>query len=98
MGSLKQLIHPRAVIQKKYNNHPIDEEIVRSLLTFSFFFTITIGAIALGLALIGLDLDHRPDRRGHRRVQRGPGAGHDHRASRQLLDLAGCGEVAADHW
>ncbi len=55
MGSLKQLIHPRAVIQKKYNNHPIDEEIVRSLLTFSFFFTITIGAIALGLALIGLD-------------------------------------------
>lgn len=55
MGSLKQLIHPRAVIQKKYNDHPIDEEIVRSLLTFSFFFTITIGAIALGLALIGLD-------------------------------------------
>ncbi|SEO09362.1 TrkH family potassium uptake protein [Pseudomonas sp. NFACC39-1] len=55
MGSLKQLIHPRAVIQKKYNKHPIDEEIVRSLLTFSFFFTITIGAIALGLALIGLD-------------------------------------------
>lgn len=43
------------MIQKKYNNHPIDEEIVRSLLTFSFFFTITIGAIALGLALIGLD-------------------------------------------
>ncbi|MGF6398541.1 trk system potassium uptake protein TrkH [Pseudomonas frederiksbergensis] len=55
MGSLKQLIHPRAVIQKKYNNRPIDEDIARSLLTFSFFFTITIGAIAMGLALIGLD-------------------------------------------
>ncbi|WP_339453777.1 TrkH family potassium uptake protein [Pseudomonas sp. EA_5y_Pfl2_R50] len=55
VSSLKQLIHPRAVIQKKYNSHPIDEEIVRSLLTFSFFFTITIAAIALGLALIGLD-------------------------------------------
>jgi trk system potassium uptake protein TrkH len=55
VSSLKQLIHPRAVIQKKYNGHPIDEEIVRSLLTFSFFFTITIAAIALGLALIGLD-------------------------------------------
>jgi len=41
--------------EKKYNGHPIDEEIVRSLLTFSFFFTITIAAIALGLALIGLD-------------------------------------------
>ncbi|QGA53031.1 MULTISPECIES: TrkH family potassium uptake protein [Pseudomonas] len=55
MGSLKQLIHPRAVTQKKYNNHPIDEEIARSLLTFSFFFAVTIGVIALGLALIGLD-------------------------------------------
>jgi trk system potassium uptake protein TrkH len=43
------------VIQKKYNGHPIDEEILRSLLTFSFFFTITIAIIALGLALIGLD-------------------------------------------
>ncbi|MDD1015490.1 TrkH family potassium uptake protein [Pseudomonas rubra] len=55
VSNLKQLIHPRAVIQKKYNGHPIDEEIVRSLLTFSFFFTITIALIALGLALIGLD-------------------------------------------
>jgi len=43
------------VIQKKYNGQPIDEEILRSLLTFSFFFSITIAAIALGLSLIGLD-------------------------------------------
>src|SRR3989344_2668335 len=55
MGSLKQLIHPRAVIRKKYNGHPIDEDIARSLLTFSFFFTITIRGIALGGALIGVD-------------------------------------------
>lgn len=59
LSGLKQLIHPRAVIQKKYNGHPIDEEVLRSLLTFSFFFTITItitiAVIALGLALIGLD-------------------------------------------
>lgn len=55
-GNLKQLIHPRAVISKKYNGHPIDNEIVRSLLTFSFLFTLTIGVIALALALMGLDL------------------------------------------
>lgn len=54
-GGLKQLVHPRAVIKQKYNGHHLDEEIVRSILTFSFFFTITIGAIALGLALLGLD-------------------------------------------
>ncbi|WP_070095615.1 TrkH family potassium uptake protein [Pseudomonas sp. NBRC 111139] len=55
ISSLKQLIHPRATISKKYNGHPIDEEIVRSLLTFSFFFSITIAVIALLLSLIGLD-------------------------------------------
>ena len=54
-GSLNQLVHPRAVITQKYNGHHLDEEIVRSILTFSFFFTITIGAVALGLALLGLD-------------------------------------------
>lgn len=54
-ANLQQMIHPRAVIKQQYNDHPIDEDIVRSLVTFSFFFTITIGVIALGLALIGLD-------------------------------------------
>ena len=54
-ANLQQLIHPRAVIKQQYNNHNLDEEIVRSLITFSFFFTITIGVIALGLTLIGLD-------------------------------------------
>ncbi|MBO2925747.1 trk system potassium uptake protein TrkH [Pseudomonas sp. SLBN-26] len=53
--NLKQLVHPRAVIRQKYNGHNIDEEIVRSLITFSFFFTVTIGVIALGLCLIGVD-------------------------------------------
>ncbi|MFZ3183473.1 MAG: TrkH family potassium uptake protein [Pseudomonas sp.] len=54
-ANLQQLVHPRAVIKQQYNNHNLDEDIVRSLITFSFFFTITIGVIALGLTLIGLD-------------------------------------------
>ncbi|MGX5219833.1 MULTISPECIES: TrkH family potassium uptake protein [Pseudomonas] len=54
-ANLQQLVHPRAVIKQQYNNHNLDEDIVRSLITFSFFFTITIGVIALGLALLGLD-------------------------------------------
>jgi len=49
------LIHPRAVIKQKYNGHRLDEEIVRSILTFSFFFAITICMIALALSLLGLD-------------------------------------------
>jgi trk system potassium uptake protein TrkH len=54
-ANLQQLVHPRAVIKQQYNNHTLDEDIVRSLITFSFFFTVTIGVIALGLTLIGLD-------------------------------------------
>jgi trk system potassium uptake protein TrkH len=54
-ANLNQLIHPRAVIRQNYNGHRLDDEIVRSILTFSFFFTITICGIALALALLGLD-------------------------------------------
>ncbi|HWV08025.1 MAG TPA: TrkH family potassium uptake protein [Pseudomonas sp.] len=54
-ANLQQLVHPRAVIKQQYNRHRLDEDIVRSILTFSFFFTITIAALALALTLCGLD-------------------------------------------
>ena len=54
-ANFKQLIHPRAAIRQQYNGHNLDEEIVRSILTFSFFITMTIGVLALCLALLGLD-------------------------------------------
>ncbi|HBX55997.1 TrkH family potassium uptake protein [Pseudomonas sp. UBA2684] len=54
-ANLLQLVHPRAVIKQQYNKHRLDEDIVRSILTFSFFFTITIAVLALGLTLCGLD-------------------------------------------
>ncbi len=54
-ANFKQLVHPRAVIRQQYNRHNLDEEIVRSILTFSFFFTMTIGVLALCLAFLGLD-------------------------------------------
>ncbi|WP_439888912.1 TrkH family potassium uptake protein [Pseudomonas sp. MBLB4123] len=54
-ANLQQLVHPRAVIKQQYNMHRLDEDIVRSILTFSFFFTITIAALALALTLCDLD-------------------------------------------
>lgn len=53
--SLYQLIHPRAVLSQSYNGHRLDEEIVRSILTFSFFFGATVGALGLALTFLGLD-------------------------------------------
>ncbi|MBL0951776.1 MAG: TrkH family potassium uptake protein [Pseudomonas sp.] len=54
-ANLKQLIHPRAVIKQQYNRHRLDEDIVRSILAFAFFYTITIAALALGVAMCGVD-------------------------------------------
>lgn len=54
-ANLYQLIHPRAVIRQVYNGHRLDEEIVRSILTFSFFFAIVICLLAMGLSWFGLD-------------------------------------------
>lgn len=54
-ANLKQLIHPRAVIRQNYNRHRLDEDIVRSILAFAFFYTITIATLALGVAMCGVD-------------------------------------------
>ena len=54
-ANLQQLVHPRAVIKQQYNGHNLDDDIVRSMITFSFFFAVTIAMIALGLTLTGLD-------------------------------------------
>ncbi len=54
-ANLKQLVHPRAVIRQNYNRHRLDEDIVRSILAFAFFYTITIATLALGVALTGVD-------------------------------------------
>lgn len=52
---LDRLVHPRAVFTERYNNRDIGEDIIRSLVGFSFFFALTIGFLALALSLFGLD-------------------------------------------
>lgn len=52
---LDRLVHPRAVFTERYNNREISEDIIRSLVSFSFFFALTIGFLALALSMFGLD-------------------------------------------
>jgi trk system potassium uptake protein TrkH len=52
---LDRLVHPRAVFTERYNNREISEDIIRSLVSFSFFFAATIGFLALSLSFFGLD-------------------------------------------
>lgn len=52
---LKQQFHPNGLFRERYNNRPINEEIVRSLVTFMMLFAIVIVLLALILVLCGLD-------------------------------------------
>lgn len=54
-ANLRLLIHPRAVLKQQYNGHRLDEDIVRSILAFAFFYTITIAVLALAVAMCGVD-------------------------------------------
>lgn len=52
---LDRLVHPRAVFTERYNDREIGEDIIRSLISFSFFFAFTIALLALALSAVGLD-------------------------------------------
>lgn len=43
------------MIKQHYNRHRLDEDIVRSILAFAFFYTITIATLALAVAMCGVD-------------------------------------------
>ena len=51
---LHLLIHPRSLVGQRYNGRHLDDEIVRSLITFIFGYFATIVLLALLLALVSL--------------------------------------------
>lgn len=52
---LLRLLFPHAVVQHQYNGGAVSDEIMHSLVAFSFFFGLSIGLLALLLSLCGLD-------------------------------------------
>lgn len=52
---LKLQFHPNGVFRKCYNNRPITDDIIRSVLTFSLLFLGVIALVALILVLVGVD-------------------------------------------
>ncbi|MBT1446269.1 TrkH family potassium uptake protein [Shewanella sp. JM162201] len=52
---LKQQIHPRGNFSEKYNNRPISEDIIRSLVTFILLFVGVTVALAVFLVAVGVD-------------------------------------------
>lgn len=54
-NQLHYLIHANGVFRARYNGQPLSDDISRGVLAFSFFYFLTIAAIALGLSAMGLD-------------------------------------------
>ncbi|MEC9481884.1 MAG: TrkH family potassium uptake protein [Halomonas sp.] len=55
-NQLRQLIHANGIFPQRYNGRRLQEDVVRGVIAFSFFFFLTIAGLALGLAMMGLDM------------------------------------------
>ncbi|WP_136065693.1 TrkH family potassium uptake protein [Modicisalibacter radicis] len=55
-NQLRFLVHSNGVFAQRYNASLLNDEIVRGVVAFSFFFFLTVAGLALALAALGLDL------------------------------------------
>jgi len=54
-NQLHLMRHPHAVLTTKYNGREVSDDIVRSIVAFTFYFTFTIAVLAFCLSLTGLN-------------------------------------------
>jgi trk system potassium uptake protein TrkH len=52
---LRRLIHPRAVIPVRYNNHSVPQDIISNILAFFLFYIFIFILGSLIMAILGLD-------------------------------------------
>ncbi len=55
-NQLRFLVHTSGTFPQRYNGRRLPDEVIRAVIAFSFFFFLTIAGLALGLALLGLDM------------------------------------------
>jgi trk system potassium uptake protein TrkH len=54
-NQLRWMRHPRGVFTNRYNGQKVTDEIIRSVIAFSFYYGLTVAIIASGLSLLGID-------------------------------------------
>lgn len=55
-NQVRAMVHPRVMASSFYNRKPIGEDIVTSVIAFSFVFAGTVAVVAVALSITGLDL------------------------------------------
>ncbi|WP_404369426.1 TrkH family potassium uptake protein [Marinobacter sp.] len=51
----KRLLHPRAVLTRKYNGRPVSDEIIASMIAYAFVFLVCLLVGTLALSMLGID-------------------------------------------
>lgn len=54
-NQMMKLLHPSGVFVQRYNQRPVNEEVIRSVVSFGLIYFTTIIVVACGLSLMGLD-------------------------------------------
>jgi trk system potassium uptake protein TrkH len=54
-NQLRQMRHAQGVFTNFYNGRYVTDDIVRSVIAFSFYFALTVAVLALSLSMYGLD-------------------------------------------
>ncbi|SQH74606.1 Trk system potassium uptake protein [Shewanella benthica] len=92
---LKQQFHPNGVFKERYNNRPISDDIVRSLVTFILLFMFVIIALSVILVMTGLDPTTSFTGAITAVTNVGPGLGHI--SVQRVISLA-CQMWLSGHW
>jgi trk system potassium uptake protein len=54
---LRMIRSPSSVFRARYENRPVDADIVTGVMTFFFFYILTVGVLATALGFYGLDVE-----------------------------------------
>lgn len=54
-AQLRKIRSPNGIFIPRYNGRPVDEDVLGSVMSFFMFFTVTLGLLAVGLGMTGLD-------------------------------------------
>ncbi|CAG8999800.1 MAG: Trk system potassium uptake protein TrkI [Candidatus Celerinatantimonas neptuna] len=52
---IRQLLYPRGIFPQRYNNRPVNDDIIRSVIAFSVAYVLTIVVLSSALSFLGLD-------------------------------------------
>lgn len=53
---LRKLVHPYAIVSRRYNNRKLSDDIIASAVAFAFIFFLSIAVFTILLCLLGVDL------------------------------------------